>query len=178
MQVQRHLQLRIEAHGKYMQTILEKACQTVLAGENIGSYKAAAEMKEVGPNMNNFPSLQDLNIYGSSDHLDLHHHHQNNSMQDQSFITDNLLAKKRYTNSGKSPLLWADELGTTATAAALDDIHHIHIDRGSTDIDSSVYETKPMLSDGGDKKLSPPRRTPTISAGGMQQQGRSSPAFG
>ncbi|GKD87445.1 Myb family transcription factor APL isoform X2 [Tanacetum coccineum] len=29
LEVQRHLQLRIEAHGKYMQTILEKACQTL-----------------------------------------------------------------------------------------------------------------------------------------------------
>ncbi|GKE46939.1 Myb family transcription factor APL-like protein isoform X2 [Tanacetum coccineum] len=34
VQVQRHLQLRIEAHGKYMQTILEKACQTLSGDQN------------------------------------------------------------------------------------------------------------------------------------------------
>ncbi|KAI4342419.1 hypothetical protein MLD38_027050 [Melastoma candidum] len=50
LEVQRHLQLRIEAQGKYMQSMLEKACQT-LASENM--YK-------------------DLNIYGV-DPLDLHH---------------------------------------------------------------------------------------------------------
>lgn len=33
-QVQKHLQLRIEAQGKYMQSILEKAYST-LAGENM-----------------------------------------------------------------------------------------------------------------------------------------------
>ncbi|GJW73992.1 Myb family transcription factor APL isoform X2 [Tanacetum coccineum] len=34
LEVQRHLQLRIEAHGKYMQTILEKACQTLSGDQN------------------------------------------------------------------------------------------------------------------------------------------------
>lgn len=172
-----------------MQTILEKACQTVLAGENMGGgggynkLAAAAEMKDTI----NFPSLQDLNIYGSSEHLDLHHHHSNSMEQRTSMdsFTDNFtLAKKRYNNnSGKSPLIWADdlrlqELGTTtaaATASCLDD-QNIHIDRASDDIDSvsDLYETKPMLD--GDKKLDrpSPRRTSAISAGGMQQ-GRTSP---
>ncbi|CAI8584399.1 unnamed protein product [Vicia faba] len=36
LEVQKHLQLRIEAQGKYMQSILEKAYQT-LAGENMAS---------------------------------------------------------------------------------------------------------------------------------------------
>ncbi|MCL7022962.1 hypothetical protein MKW94_027083 [Papaver nudicaule] len=42
--VQRHLQLRIEAQGKYMQTILEKACQTLIGGahENVSSASTSA----------------------------------------------------------------------------------------------------------------------------------------
>ncbi|KAH6768729.1 Homeodomain-like superfamily protein [Perilla frutescens var. frutescens] len=210
LEVQRHLQLRIEAHGKYMQTILEKACQTVLARENIaaasGSYNKAvgpdiSGMKEFGPAIN-FPSLQDLNIYGSSDHLELHHQNMERaSMEAFMPTTDNFLGKKRSANpynsnnnnSGKSPLIWADdlrlqELGTAANGSCLDDqIGPLSIDRGS-DIDSvsDIYETKPILSGDhsiGDKKFdasskldrnSPPRRTAAISAGGMQQ-GRSSP---
>ncbi|KAG8386552.1 hypothetical protein BUALT_Bualt03G0160200 [Buddleja alternifolia] len=217
MEVQRHLQLRIEAQGKYMQTILEKACQT-LAGENMasGSYNKAvgpdiSGMKDFGPSMN-FPSLQDLNIYGGTDQLEeLHHHNMERSSSLEGFMqstTDhNFLTKKRpnpYTNnSGKSPLIWADdlrlqELGTAATASSCLDDHQIQIgplsiDRGS-DIDSvsDIYETKPMLSGdhsvGDNKKFDAPaklerpspRRTvermnhAAISAGGMVQ-GRSSP---
>ncbi|KAL1559920.1 Myb transcription factor ipn2 [Salvia divinorum] len=169
LEVQRHLQLRIEAHGKYMQTILEKACQTVLTGDN----KAAA-----GPTLN-FPSLQDLNIYGSGGHL----HHQN--MEMESFMPS--ADKKRSTPyTGKSPLIWADDLRLQelGTASCLDDqIGPLSVDRGS-DIDSvsDIYETKPMLSGGHDHKKydakmdrpSPPQRTVAISAGGMQH-GRSSP---
>lgn len=195
-----------------MQTILEKACQTVLAGENIaaasGSYNKAVAtgpgpeisgMKEFGPTIN-FPSLQDLNIYGSSDQLE-HLHHQNmerSSMEAFMPAADNFLGKKRsnpYNNSGKSPLIWADdlrlqELGTATTPSCLDDpqiqIGPLSIDRGS-DIDSvsDIYESKPILSSDhsiGDKKFeasakmdrSSPRRMAAISAGGMQQ-GRSSP---
>lgn len=78
-QVQRHLQLRIEAQGKYMQSILEKACQT-LAGENPvmiptaggGSNKGMVSNQGIavntGGSINDFgclPSFQDLNIYGA-----------------------------------------------------------------------------------------------------------------
>lgn len=199
-----------------MQTILEKACQT-LAGENMaaaasGSYNVKAAtgpeisgMKDFGPAMN-FPSLQDLNIYGAADQLELHHQNMERSSID-AFMpsTDNFLSKKRLNpysnNSGKSPLMWADdlrlqELGTAAAASCLDDhqiqIGPLSIDRGS-DIDSvsDIYETKPILSGDhsiGDKKFdaslkldrSSPRRTAdrmnhsVISAGGMPQ-GRSSP---
>lgn len=88
VQVQRHLQLRIEAQGKYMQTILEKACQT-LAGENMPSaapfhninkgnhhstINGSEDIKDFGASHHlNFPSLQDLNIYGSGGD---HQHHQ------------------------------------------------------------------------------------------------------
>lgn len=204
-----------------MQTILEKACQT-LAGENMaaaasGSYNKAmgpeiSGMKDFGPTMS-FPSLQDLNIYGTTttDHhhpqLELHHHNMERSSSLDAFIpttNDNYMTKKRpnpYTNvnnSGKSPLIWADDLRLQelGSAAALDDHHQIQIgplslDRGS-DIDSvsDIYDTKPILSGDhsiGDKKYDTkvergsPRRTvermnnhSAISAGGMSQ-GRSSP---
>lgn len=187
-----------------MQTILEKACQT-LAGENMaaaasGSYNKAAAgpdisgMKDFGPTMN-FPSLQDLNIYGGGggDQLELHHQSMERSSMDAAFIpnSDNFMPKKRpnpySTNSGKSPLIWADDLRLQelGSAAALDDhqlqMGPLSIDRGPGEIDSvsDIYEAKPMLSGDhsiGDKKLDrpSPRRTAAISAGGMVQ-GRGSP---
>ncbi|KAE9458454.1 hypothetical protein C3L33_09623, partial [Rhododendron williamsianum] len=112
LQVQRHLQLRIEAQGKYMQTILEKACQT-LAGENMAAASATpgggssnnynnkqggggggvhllpGDVKDFGSPLVNFPSIQDLNIYGGSDHDhdDQHHHHVQHNM-DKSPLDD------------------------------------------------------------------------------------------
>ncbi|KAL0328676.1 UNVERIFIED_CONTAM: Myb family transcription factor IPN2 [Sesamum calycinum] len=187
--VQRHLQLRIEAQGKYMQTILEKACQT-LAGENMaaaaaGGYNKPAmgpevsAMKDFGPPpppRMNFSPLQDLNMYGGGDQLELHHHTMERSTVDHVFMpsmNDSLLiGKKRpnpYSNenssSGKSPLIsWADdlrlqELGTASSSSCLDEhqIHHItplSIDRAGGDVDSvsDIYETKPMDLLLGDKK--------------------------
>ncbi|KAL6497672.1 Myb transcription factor ipn2 [Orobanche hederae] len=140
LEVQRHLQLRIEAHGKYMQTILEKACQT-LAGENMAQAHHAASasfnkahgpgpdipggIKDFGPAMN-FPSFQDLNIYGAThdDHQLVELHHQSNMersspvdaiMPTTSNNDNNFLMKKRpnpynNNNAGKSPLIWADDL--------------------------------------------------------------------
>lgn len=71
-QVQRHLQMRIDAQGKYMQTILEKACQT-LTGKNgdcqsyhgVGNqgYTEVGSMKDFSSSVN-FPCLEDLHIYG------------------------------------------------------------------------------------------------------------------
>ncbi|XP_058219272.1 myb family transcription factor IPN2 isoform X1 [Rhododendron vialii] len=110
LEVQRHLQLRIEAQGKYMQTILEKACQT-LAGENMAAASATpgggssnnynnkqggggvhllpGDVKDFGSPLVNFPSIQDLNIYGGSDHDhdDQHHHHVQHNM-DKSPLDD------------------------------------------------------------------------------------------
>ncbi|XP_021731220.1 myb family transcription factor APL-like isoform X1 [Chenopodium quinoa] len=141
LEVQRHLQLRIEAQGKYMQNILEKACQT-LAGETNMAASASynnkgnnnilgnnsptmagdhleGPMKEFGPM--NFPSLQDLNIYGGEQALDLH------SSLDRSSSLENFMQvpsdslclgnKKRpnpynngnNNNNGKSPLIWSDD---------------------------------------------------------------------
>ncbi|GFP92245.1 myb family transcription factor apl [Phtheirospermum japonicum] len=180
LEVQRHLQLRIEAQGKYMQTILEKACQT-LAGENMAAAAASSNynkpmglefsaMKDLGPGPGpgplNFPSLQDLNIYGGPDHLDLMNNNTN----------------------GKSPLIWADDLRLqelgTAGSSGLDEHGQIHInnplsmDHRGSDVDSGsdMYEAKPVLS--GERnfdvsKRASPRRA-ALSAGGVPP-GRSSP---
>lgn len=136
MQVQRHLQLRIEAQGKYMQSILEKACQT-LAGENMaasGGYKAmggipnnnnnqqgisdmagAGGIKDFGSPLG-FPSFQDLNLYGG-DHLDLQQNVDGFMPHNDSLLC---LGKKKPrpppstpnygASSGKGALDWPDDL--------------------------------------------------------------------
>ncbi|XP_002523053.2 myb family transcription factor IPN2 isoform X2 [Ricinus communis] len=180
LEVQRHLQLRIEAHGKYMQNMLEKAYQT-LAGENMasGSYKGIGNqgvpdlgaMKDFGPL--NFPQFQDLNIYGG-DQLDLQQNMDRPSLD--GFMPNNdhiCLGKKRsspYSGSGKSPLIWSDDLrlqdlGSAPTCLGPPDdlfksdqiqIAPPSMDRG-TDLDSisDIYETKPMLQGDamGEKKF-------------------------
>ncbi|KAM7251784.1 hypothetical protein ACFE04_023667 [Oxalis oulophora] len=133
LEVQKHLQLRIEAQGKYMQSILEKACQT-LAGENMannntsagGNYKSLANnpgdlgtLKDFGPSPPpglNFPSFQDLNIYGGDhhqlDHHQLHHHHHHNLEPSLGgFINSPNNDHKRTNNyaTGKSPVMWGSD---------------------------------------------------------------------
>ncbi|XP_052206579.1 myb family transcription factor IPN2 isoform X2 [Diospyros lotus] len=171
LEVQRRLQLRIEAQGKYMQTILEKACQT-LAGENMasGSYKASttvpnheieSSMKDFGSALN-FPSLQDLNIYGAEQQLELQHNMERPPLD--GFMPNNetiCLGKKRpnpYSGSGKSPLLWPDdlrlqELGTAASCLGHQDHDpfkgdQIQIAPPGAEMESvsDIFETKPMLS--------------------------------
>ncbi|XP_048326613.1 myb family transcription factor IPN2 isoform X5 [Ziziphus jujuba] len=183
LEVQRHLQLRIEAQGKYMQSILEKACQT-LAGENMasGSYKGMgnqgvnphdmAGIKDFTSPLN-FPSFQDLNIYGG-DQLDLHQNLERPSLDGFLGGNDNLcLGKKRpspYSGSGKSPLIWSDDLrlqdlGTAASCLGPQDdpfkgdqiqMAPPSMERGS-DIESfsEIYETKPVISGDslGEKKF-------------------------
>ncbi|KAH1032371.1 hypothetical protein J1N35_044545 [Gossypium stocksii] len=213
LEVQRHLQLRIEAQGKYMQSILEKACQT-LAGENMasGGYKGMGNqgvpdigaMKDFGPL--NFPQFQDLNIYGG-DQLDLPHNMDRPLLD--GFISNNdntCLGKKRpspYSGSGKSPLIWSDDLrlqdlGTAPSCLGPQDdpfkTDQIQLAPPSTELDSisEIYDAKPVLSgDGiGEKKFeaSPklerpsPRRAalqtermnPMINSGSVAQ-GRNSP---
>lgn len=125
-QVQKHLQLRIEAQGKYMQSILEKAYQT-LAGENMASAAATnlkgvvvgpqggnhipdnmGLMKEFGsPALSFSSSFQDLDIYGGGgDQIDLQQNMDKQSPLD-GFLpinNDNLLClggnnKKRPNNN-------------------------------------------------------------------------------
>ncbi|KAK4594133.1 hypothetical protein RGQ29_017995 [Quercus rubra] len=68
--VQKHLQMRIDAQGKYMETILDKACRT-LAGENVNSqgYKLVGyqgideigNMRDFGFSLN-LPPIEDLHV--------------------------------------------------------------------------------------------------------------------
>ncbi|KAL5568764.1 hypothetical protein UlMin_025339 [Ulmus minor] len=183
LEVQKHLQLRIEAQGKYMQSILEKACQT-LAGENMasGSYKGmgnqgvpdmvGSTMKDFTSSLN-FPSFQDLNIYGG-DPIDLQHTLERPSL-DSYLTNDNIcLGKKRPSpyssgNTGKSPVIWSDDLrlqdlGTACLGGNPDDpfksdqiqMAPPSIERGGSEIDSlsDIYESKPVISgEMGDKKF-------------------------
>ncbi|XP_050368385.1 myb family transcription factor IPN2 isoform X1 [Argentina anserina] len=193
LEVQKHLQLRIEAQGKYMQSILEKACQT-LAGENNMAAAAAGSYKgNIGNNQGvnhadmgnlkdfnsplNFPSFQDLNIYGSGDHLDQLQHNSLDrpSLDHHSFMPNNdnincMGSKKRPSpynsgnSSGKSPLIWSDDLrlqdlGTAASCLGSQEDHHIQIappsiERGTDQIESisDIYEAKPMIQ-ADDKKF-------------------------
>ncbi|CAA0818066.1 Myb family transcription factor APL [Striga hermonthica] len=196
LEVQRHLQLRIEAHGKYMQTILEKACQT-LAGEGMADFNKvhgpdiSVMNREFGPAMS-FPSIHDLNsTYGVT--------MQRSSSLDNNNNTNNFFTKKRsnpYSNAtnsiitGKSPMIWADDLrlqdSLEGDRSRLED-HQIQIGplTGPSDhiigsISDHILESKPIINlsgdnlSGDDKKfVVSPRRT-VINAGGMPQ-GRSSP---
>ncbi|KAK7313737.1 hypothetical protein VNO77_38932 [Canavalia gladiata] len=178
LEVQKHLQLRIEAQGKYMQSILEKAYHT-LAGDN----NMATNLKGTGSapqgtidmgimkefdSLNNFPSFQDLNIYGSgSDHqLDGFMPTNNNSNNNNESLF--MGRKKRpcsYSGSGKSPLIWNDDLrlqdlGTASSCmnGPQDDPfkgnHQIQIappsmDRSAdSDPMSEIYDTKPVVLQG------------------------------
>uniref|UniRef100_A0A0D9VCS6 HTH myb-type domain-containing protein n=1 Tax=Leersia perrieri TaxID=77586 RepID=A0A0D9VCS6_9ORYZ len=135
LEVQKHLQMRIEAQGKYMQSILEKAYQTLAAGD----VAAAAGYKSLGGNNHQsaamldvcssmgFPSLQDLHMYGAAagghhqiDHLQQHHHqHQQSSAAAtmESFfacggdIGKTAATAKRFSAAGKSPMMWGGEEG-------------------------------------------------------------------
>ncbi|KAL9365079.1 hypothetical protein Peur_042952 [Populus x canadensis] len=171
LEVQRHLQLRTEAQGKYIQSLLEKACQTLAGDQDLasGSYKGIGNegvpdmgaMKDFGPL--NFPPFQDLNIYGSGQ-LDLLHNMDRPSLD--GFMSNNhddiCLGKKRtnpYAGSGKSPLIWSDDLRLQDLGSGLsclgpqDDplkgdqiqIAPPLMDSG-TDLDSlsGLYETKPV----------------------------------
>ncbi|XP_075644010.1 myb family transcription factor IPN2-like isoform X5 [Castanea sativa] len=74
--VQKHLQMRIDAQGKYMETILDKACRT-LAGENVNSqgykligYQGIDEignMRDFGFSLN-LPPIEDLHVHEDNSH--------------------------------------------------------------------------------------------------------------
>lgn len=73
-QVQRHLQLRIEAQGKYMQTILEKACQTLAGDQSMATAAGYNNGNKVvggmGMNMNMSMSMNISASSSSTSHLD------------------------------------------------------------------------------------------------------------
>uniref|UniRef100_A0A0E0LEE3 HTH myb-type domain-containing protein n=1 Tax=Oryza punctata TaxID=4537 RepID=A0A0E0LEE3_ORYPU len=102
LEVQKHLQMRVEAQGKYMQSILEKAYQAISSGDCAtwhAGYKSLGNQAvlDIGSSMS-FPSLQDLQLYGGS-HLDLHQQQMERSPMD-SFLAFN------YSSTGKSPVVW------------------------------------------------------------------------
>ncbi|KAL5731274.1 hypothetical protein ACHQM5_004020 [Ranunculus cassubicifolius] len=145
-QLEKHLQLRIEAQGKYMQNILEKACQS-LAGENMTTDMQSG-IKEPNSNSMSFPSLQDLHLYGG-EHLDMQQ-----QMDGFSPINDVSLGRRRPSSYGssssKNPLMWNDDIRLQELGMSQEDsqIHvtPLTIDSGN-DIDSigDVFETKPSL---------------------------------
>ncbi|XP_023877772.1 myb family transcription factor IPN2 isoform X5 [Quercus suber] len=75
-QLEKHLQMRIDAQGKYMETILDKACRT-LAGENVNSqgYKLVGyqgideigNMRDFGFSLN-LPPIEDLHVNEDNSH--------------------------------------------------------------------------------------------------------------
>lgn len=118
--------MRIEAHGKYMQSILERACQTLAAESMVSGpaagYKApaGASIQEMGSPIN-FPALQDLHLYSTSgdDHLDHIQQPVDRSLEGfninfPSNESGHVLGKTKprhgpYMSSncnGKSPMLW------------------------------------------------------------------------
>ncbi|XP_052141909.1 myb family transcription factor IPN2 isoform X2 [Oryza glaberrima] len=124
-QLEKHLQMRIEAQGKYMQSILEKAYQTLAAGDvaaavacgpagykSLGNHQAAVlDVCSMG-----FPSLQDLHMYGGAGggHLDLQQQQPPASTMESFFACGDgggslgkTAAKTRhYGGAGKSPMMW------------------------------------------------------------------------
>ncbi|KAK4804930.1 hypothetical protein SAY86_004747 [Trapa natans] len=170
LEVQRHLQLRIEAQGKYMQSILERACQT-LAGENpmmISSAGGGANKGMVsnqlgvavntGGSTNEFGCLptpfQDPNIYGADqiDHqlhgmdrpLLIYHPFLSANSNDPS-NTENIggyYGKKRPASPSMNPLMWSDDLRLQEPCMGHQQDHRGH------DLDpmSDIYDTKQLLS--------------------------------
>ncbi|XP_074350436.1 myb family transcription factor IPN2-like isoform X2 [Apium graveolens] len=148
LEVQRHLQLRIEAQGKYMQTILDKACQT-LAGENTtnSSFRGVPEHvsgpKEYNHSLN-FPSFQDLNLYGGDEQVEL---------DGYSSIGEKRPNPNYTSGSGKSHIIWSDDLllheasGSAASCLGSQDNDHDQIQIDGADMDSvaDFYEQKPIL---------------------------------
>ena len=160
MQVQKHLQMRIEAQGKYMQSILEKAYQTLASGDVAAcpaGYKSLSNqaildvcsLKDMGPSMG-FASLQDLHMYGGG-HLDLQ---QQMERPMEAFFANceiGSLGKKRLNPyaAGKSPMMmWGDD----EQGRGIDQLQMAPLMMDAAGIDvmdsiADVYgEAKPMLS--------------------------------
>ncbi|RLM55121.1 myb family transcription factor APL-like [Panicum miliaceum] len=75
LEVQKHLQMRVEAQGKYMQSIVEKAYQA-LGSSDCATWPAGYRslgnqaVLDIGGGSTSFSSLQDLHFYGGSSHMD------------------------------------------------------------------------------------------------------------
>ncbi|XP_058747286.1 myb family transcription factor IPN2-like isoform X2 [Vicia villosa] len=165
LEVQKHLQLRIEAQGKYMQSILEKAYHT-LAGENmaaaatnfkgINGTQSIPDMKDFVSPHNNFPHFQDLNICGSDEEQferpTLEGFMPTNNNNENMFV-----GKKRtnpFDENGKSPLIWNNnnndlrlhDFGTTSSCISPQDVPNFKSESldGSDESDpiGEAYDTK------------------------------------
>jgi hypothetical protein len=122
MQVQKHLQMRVEAQGKYMQSILEKAHQALGTSEFAtwpAGYRSLAgnqAVLDIGSSTG-FSSLQDLHFYGgSSSHMDQLLHQMERPMDSfltlgESFIGSSADKKgpNHCSSSGKGSMIWAGE---------------------------------------------------------------------
>nr|CAB3445782.1 unnamed protein product [Digitaria exilis] len=163
LQVQKHLQMRIEAQGKYMQSILEKAYQTIASGDVTAcpaGYKSlgnqtildVCSLKDIGPASMGFASLQDLHMYGGG-HLDLQQQLMDRPME--AFFANcdiGSLGKKRAHNpycAGKSPMMWGDDEQCKGIVDQLQMAPPM-MDAGGIDVMDSIADVygdaKPMLS--------------------------------
>ncbi|XP_042456127.1 myb family transcription factor IPN2-like isoform X1 [Zingiber officinale] len=149
LEVQKHLQIRIEAQGKYMQSILEKAYQTLAAGQ--GTEAAGEQLGFVH-------DMADLQLFGGTGDLQLDNSHQLHlgsihHLQPPDhglYLTASpaLIGKKMIMAGEKSPFIWDDE-------AEDDDsqLHNIGIDVAPGVIDDGGYEAKPTIPNADDDKL-------------------------
>ena len=184
------------------------AASSAYKGQNppnlIPDHHFLGAMKEFAappPNIN-FPSLQDLNIYGGDQPLNLENLIQANDSsmclgkkRSNPFNT-NSNSNNSNNNNGKSPLLWPDDLGPPGPCLGEDpdqdedpfkgdiQIAPPGINHGpdhQIDSISEIYEAKPLLSGDnvGQKKYegSPQldRSSPRRGSLGVVSQGRNSP---
>ncbi|KAG6502904.1 myb family transcription factor IPN2-like [Zingiber officinale] len=170
LEVQKHLQIRIEAQGKYMQSILEKAYQTLAADQGLGYNKDQVGGDQVGF-VQDTMGFHDLQLFGGGDlHLDnLHQVHLNQPLDHGLYLTPNdhpssALIGKKIMATSHDPYItnpWDDED---------DDDDNLHVGKqeelhqnigniapGLIDAAAAngrrmvvdVYEAKPMISNAG-----------------------------
>ncbi|CAD5166151.1 myb family transcription factor IPN2-like [Musa acuminata AAA Group] len=181
LDVQRHLQIRIEAQGKYMQSILEKAYQTLAAdGMTSGDHHHhhhhhhqgladMAAMKDLDPSMC-FPSPHDLQALYGGDQLEMHQQ-MNASVDGFLLANDNTCLDKisrphPFTSDEKHPFVWDDDLDVQKLGSAASCIgpqeeasktHRLGTAPSAIDMDTvvDVFAAKPMMlsaDSAGEKK--------------------------
>ncbi|CAL5054218.1 unnamed protein product [Urochloa decumbens] len=121
MQVQKHLQMRVEAQGKYMQSILEKAYQAVGSSDCAtwpAGYRSLGNQAvlDIGGSTSFSSSLQDLHFFGGNSHMDQLLHQMERPMDSfltlgESFIGSSADKKgpSHCSSSGKSSMMWVGE---------------------------------------------------------------------
>ncbi|RWW11985.1 hypothetical protein BHE74_00032105 [Ensete ventricosum] len=179
--VQRHLQIRIEAQGKYMQSILEKAYQTLAAdGMTSGDHHHhhhhhqgladMAAMKDLDPSLC-FPSPQDLQALYGGDQLEMQQ--QMNASVDGFLLANDSACLDKisrpphpFTSDEKHPFVWDDDLDVQKLGSAAACIgpqeepsksHQLGTAPSAIDMDTvvDVFAAKPMMlsaDSAGEKK--------------------------